>query len=83
MHLEEPAREALLDVRVAPPAEEEHQATGLGDSKNDPITENKYREQRRALAGLKGSLPSDSTDMIPRAAYHTMYPANLRCPTVR
>ena len=44
----------------------EHQATGLGDWANDPITENAYRRERNAIGNNKGGISSTTAALDDR-----------------
>jgi len=58
----------------------EHQAVGLGLYANDPLTENAYRAERRAMAeaGAKGVQTSDK-DLVQRTSY-TPSPSRAAAP---
>jgi hypothetical protein len=58
------------DIMPTPVLMEEWATVGLGPFADDPITENKYREERRALAGQPGMRAGDdASSMVRRDQY--------------
>lgn len=72
-----PPIQQVIDHKIndmpTPTLNEEWATVGLGQFANDPITENKYREERRKLAGQVGARPGDEGPHMVRREHYASW----------